>query len=349
MNKGTLGYIKKMYRASCQYKNRLGVCNQLPVRLWIEPTNRCNLKCIMCPGSSAPSGTKYGSMDMALYKKIIDEASEFAIDINLFARGESLLCENIFGMIEYAHSRGLRTRLETNATLLSEEKSEKLIKSGLDFLSFSVDGYTKKTYEKIRVNANFEKTLENILAFLKLKKKLKSKKPFTMIQIIEMPEVKNLSGRAERKGFMTLFKGAPPNAYRFITPHRFSDAISQDVTGVEFAYMKKDDIFKNLFKLKYTPCPYPWYGMSIYYDGTVLPCCLSFFNNYVIGNANTQSLKQIWNAEAMTTLRQKLTQARYREINMCRECDFLYQRTMLGFSTKSFRDIITFLREVFYA
>ncbi|MDP8297406.1 MAG: radical SAM protein [Candidatus Orphnella occulta] len=346
MNKNIINYIAKFKKASAQYRQRAGVCPQLPVRLWIEPTNRCNLKCIMCPNSNPPKNAKYGDMSMELYKKVIDEASGFVVDINLFARGESLLNDKIFDMISYANLKGLRTRLETNATLLSKENSEKLLRSGLNFLSFSFDGYTKQAYEKVRVNATYEKTLSNILNFLKIKKRLKSKNPFVFIQVIEMLIVKDGINRRARSDFKRLFKGMPVNGFRFILPHRFGGVISKDVTGTDYAYMNKEGLIRNFVKMRYTTCPYPWYGMSVYYDGKVLPCCLNFFDNYVIGDANKDNLVDIWNGERMVSLREKLAAGGHKSISMCAECDFLYQTSVMGLSTKAFRDALTFIREI---
>ncbi|NQT90547.1 MAG: radical SAM protein, partial [Candidatus Omnitrophica bacterium] len=230
MNKKITSYLTKMKRASGQYRKRLGRCPQLPVRLWIEPTNRCNLKCIMCPNADPPKDAKYGDMDMALYRKLIDEAAGFAIDINLFARGESLLHKDIFEMIRYANSKGLRTRLETNATILDKDRSRELIDSGLNFLSFSIDGYAKEAYEKIRVNGVFEVTMKNILDLLEAKKASGRKRPFVMIQVIELASIKEGVDKNEKTNFINLFKGLPVNGFRFIVPHRFGGVIDKDVT-----------------------------------------------------------------------------------------------------------------------
>ena len=161
----------------------------LPIRLWVEPNPYCNLKCPMCPQSDpriseVTRGKAY--MDFELYKKIIDEAGEHVYDINLAHRDESLFHKSLPQMIRYAAEKGIKTRLHTNATILNEKLSRALLDSGLDLLSFSFDGFKKEPYEKIRVRANFEKTLANIIQFLELKKKYRSRKPYTVFQVIEL-------------------------------------------------------------------------------------------------------------------------------------------------------------------
>ena len=158
-----------------------------PLRLWLEPTSFCNLKCPMCTSKDIPED-KIGYMDWDLYRKIIDEAKGFVYDINLFMGGESLFHKRLPEMIAYAKANGIRTRLSTNATVLTKEQREEPLDAGLDFIIFSFDGYEKEIYEKIRVNANFEKTLGNIRAFLEEKKERGTGKPYVMFQVIEFAD-----------------------------------------------------------------------------------------------------------------------------------------------------------------
>src|SRR3989338_638051 len=186
-----------------------------PLRLWVEPTSFCNLKCPMCTSKDVPE-EKIGYMDWDLYKKIIDEAKDFVYDINLFMGGESLFHKRLPEMIAYAKANGIRTRLSTNATVLTKDKREALLDAGLDFIIFSFDGYEKEVYEKIRVNANFEKTLGNIKAFLEEKKRRGSRKPYVVFQMIEFlnnppspPLGKGGTEEEKRSAFLREFKGLP--------------------------------------------------------------------------------------------------------------------------------------------
>ena len=108
-----------------------------PVKMWVEPTNTCNLKCVMCPQSCDETPFKRGFMEFSLFRKIIDEAKDFVFDINLHHSGESLLHPDIIEMIRYAKQAGIYTRMHTNATKLDEKKAQGILDAGLDFLSFS--------------------------------------------------------------------------------------------------------------------------------------------------------------------------------------------------------------------
>ena len=133
----------------------------LPNALWIEPTNICNLKCIMCPNSVVTQKNP-GYMEMGLYKKIIDEAKDFVSYVVLCISGEPLLNIDLPRMIKYANDKGVYTYLSTNCTVLTPQLSEEILKAGLSWINFSFDGCTKETYEKIRVNAKFNESLRNV-------------------------------------------------------------------------------------------------------------------------------------------------------------------------------------------
>lgn len=77
--------------------------NQLdyPRQYWIESTNECNLRCIMCPQSI---GLKRGikKMDMDVFARIIDQIYIVKPKIMLHMGGEPLLDKDLFAMIGYA-------------------------------------------------------------------------------------------------------------------------------------------------------------------------------------------------------------------------------------------------------
>ncbi|MCX6340351.1 MAG: radical SAM protein [Candidatus Aureabacteria bacterium] len=342
--KSLLGYLRKFCLSTAQYRKRNIICAQLPVRLWIEPTNICNLRCIMCPTGRGRLQNP-GRMSLDLYRKIIDEAAAFAIDVNLIGRGEAFLHPEIGEMIRYAHQRGLNVRIETNATVLSPEKSEEVIAAGLDFISFSFDGYGKESYEHIRRGASFDATLGNILQFLQVKKRLAAEKPYTVLQFIEMLPFRERATPESERQFKSRFRGLPLNSYRYVTPHRYVGEIEEGLTGTRYGYMKGMKHWRWLRKLKYTPCAYPWFSMHILWDGTVMPCCMDFHSRYVLGNVPESSLREMWNGEAMKALRRKLGSGSFADMPLCSRCDMLHQTTILGISTKNIRDFKIFLQE----
>jgi len=312
------------------YKRREVVCSSLPVRLWIEPTNACNLKCIMCPRGMP--GYSRGYMDINLFKRIMDEAKSFVYSIFLCLGGEPLLHPELATMVRYAKSVGISSRLFTNATLLTRERVTALLQAGLDYISFSFDGYDKKTYEKIRVGANFEKTLSNIIAFLKLKQELGLNKPYATLQALEFDESFTKMDAAKRKVFQKGFEGLPLNKFDIIKPHNWGGKLS----GIGDASYG--------LKGKYSPCLFIWYSLAVLWDGTIVPCCRDLFGDYPLGHIDTTGLIGAWNGDRMVTLRRKIAAGNYGDVDLCADCDVLWRRRLFGVPNKRLGDILSFIK-----
>lgn len=305
-------YYFRLVQIFWSYHRKRTKLDYLPVRLWVEPTSVCNLRCIMCPNKNLSKDEK-GYMDFSLFKKIIDEARHFVFDIHLLHRGESLLHPQFFSMVRYAHEAGIVTRFHTNGTLLDGEKSRQLIESGLDQFAFSFDGLDKKTYEAIRVNASFETTLENIIRFLELKKRQRSQKPATVLELINFPGLYGRDARGRMKEFMQNFKGLPLDKVVIKEKHNWAGEIGT-------APQKKI----------YSPCTFLWHALVIFWDGAVLPCTQDFHGYYVIGNVRDSSIGQIWNGEKMLALREKIVHQDIEGLSTCSNCDRLWRPKILG-------------------
>ncbi len=317
MNKiSHLLHLSKIY---LNYTLRKNHCNYLPVRLWVELSSRCNLKCRLCINKEIPSSLK-GDMDLGLFKKIVDEAKDHIYDINLFHRGEPLLHPDLTDIISYASKRKIKTRIHTNSTLLNPGLSKKIILSGLDLISFSFDGYTKDTYEKNRVNADYESSLDNIITFLKIKKQLNSKKPFTILQIMEFDEgLSPEDFEGQKENFINNFKDLPLDKLVIRTPHNWGGLL--EIDGV-----KKVDPNKS----KLMPCTFPWYSLTIFYDGKVYLCPQDFEGRILLGDINKNSINEIFNGEAIKKIRRDFKTGMIRKTSPCRECDRIWRKTFLG-------------------
>src|SRR3972149_2715786 len=129
-----------------------------PRLIIIEVTANCNLSCIMCPQKSMDKPRR--EMEFPLWKRIIDEIVERDPNVEVWPAimGEPLLLgDKLIRMIRYAKDRGIRrVILNSNATLMNADLSEKLIESGVDQIIFGIDGVTPEVYEKIRVGGNLK-------------------------------------------------------------------------------------------------------------------------------------------------------------------------------------------------
>ncbi|MBI3391694.1 MAG: SPASM domain-containing protein [Nitrospirae bacterium] len=288
----------------------------LPHRFWIEPTNTCNFQCVMCPNSMEEvKRAEKGDMEWSLYTRIIDEIGGSPRDVNLFHRGESLVHPRFVEMIAYAHERGLKTRLHTNASLLDPKTAEETIRAGLDYVSFSFDGYDKPSYESARIKGKFETTIRNIVSFLEAKKRLGRGRPFAVLQVMEIG-AGNGDLPARREAFRKRFEGLPLDRFTVRTPHNWGGTLDVAGKGV------REDL--------YTVCTFPWYSMTILWDGRVLPCPQDFKAEMVLGDLTRQTVAEVWNSPETVALRTKLRDRDLGGLPLCAGCDILHRKTFLG-------------------
>lgn len=129
----------------------------------IPVTDRCNLKCTMCPRQNTEELVEVDISNDVL-QSLLKTANKLS-GILLQGLGEPLLYKNIFNLIEQL-KRGMsadsEVGLTTNATMLNRDTGIRLLDSGVNFLYFSVDAAAKETYEAIRLGADFDSVIKNI-------------------------------------------------------------------------------------------------------------------------------------------------------------------------------------------
>lgn len=295
------------------YRQRDIYCHYPPLRLWIEPTNLCNLKCNMCP-TPFISDEKIGFMKLGAFKSIIDNVRDYVYDVFLLLRGEPLLHKEISEMIKYCNKTGVRSVIHSNATMLNDRLSESLIVSGLDLISFSFDGYDKASYENIRKGANYEDTISKIIAFLKIKKRLNSKLPYVIIQNILFKNIKyTFADKVKFKGY---FSSLPVNEFR---------DVDSDNRGGFFAEPK--NFHTTLTKCKtMSVCPFIWYSLAILWDGKIVPCCMYSGGNNIVGDISDANLLSVWNGQQMLKLRKSMRERALTKKDNCYNCDIIWHK-----------------------
>ena len=160
--------------------------NGWPIDIMVEPTNVCNIHCVLCPTSAEYMTRQRGFMRYEDYQKVIDNIKGVTPKIALFFSGESFLHPKLIDMIKYAADKGLRVQISTNATKIPDNKVDDLLGSGLETLTVSVDGLSKETYEHYRVGADFDVVLANLKKLCARKRELGLKKPTIQVQFICM-------------------------------------------------------------------------------------------------------------------------------------------------------------------
>ena len=312
----TLLYVNRNTLSIRKFLNRVRVMNEyasgklitesFPNMVHIEPTNVCNLRCVMCP-HAFQINRKKGFMEFDLFKRIIDELKGTPAEfIYLHQFGESLLHKDFFKMVRYAKAAGIQVGFSTNATLLDQRNSSELLASGLDFLTLSLDGGTSEIYEKYRIGADWKEVESKCLNFLELRSRHdRGNRMHVVAQTISMKGNENsLQKLMDEFGrFPISFTNKPFNEW---------GGKFDEITNLS----TNSDPTKGVDRQR---CEKPYKLLTIEWDGTVVPCTRFFDNQYVYGTFPQKSLREIWNGEAARNFR-RLHLSNRRDIDFCNTC-----------------------------
>lgn len=134
-------------------------------KIYIEPTNQCNLNCRTCIRNvwDEPAGW----LSKQTFDRIISGVKKINPVPTIFfgGYGEPLHHPDIIDMLARASATGAKVELITNGILLSEEMSRQLIAAGLNTLWVSLDGAKPESYADVRMSESFEKIIKNIMNF----------------------------------------------------------------------------------------------------------------------------------------------------------------------------------------
>ena len=111
--------------------------------LYIEPTSKCNLSCVMCSRNHWKDESM-GFMDIKLFDKLMDEIPGSVSRIFFGGVGEPLCHPDIVYMLGRAKQTRRIVEIITNGTLLTSGMSEKIVESGLEVLWISIDSTEQK-------------------------------------------------------------------------------------------------------------------------------------------------------------------------------------------------------------
>jgi hypothetical protein len=155
----------------------------LPSRLYIECTAACNISCdqaCCAPETGITRTRKAGMLDFDLFRRVVDEAGPSLVRIDFFNYGEAFLHKRAIEMCEYIKSRFPQIYLytSTNGLAFNEDQVRRLVHSGIDEVTFSIDGATQASYVVYRKRGNLDKALANLRAAVDEKQRAARDVPF---------------------------------------------------------------------------------------------------------------------------------------------------------------------------
>jgi hypothetical protein len=153
-----------------------------PRRLYVESTAACNISCFeacCAPETGITRTRQAGMLDVDLFARVLEEVGPTLVRIDFFNYGEAFLHKRAVEMCERIKSRFPHIYLytSTNGLAFSEEAVRRLVRSGIDEVTFSIDGATPESYARYRQRGNWEKATANLRAAVDEKRRLAADVP----------------------------------------------------------------------------------------------------------------------------------------------------------------------------
>ena len=279
----------------------------------IELVGGCNYRCRMCPHTDPGRETDFiKALPWSVFQSVIDQCLELGLkSVRLHGSGEPTLCRYLPEAVSYCKQHGLRTLITTNGARLDRDLCDQLISAGLDHLTVSATGYDQPTYLQWMGTDNYDLVRDNVKYY---SEKTGPDKCNTYHLIID--PLRTQEELASYRKNWQHYTGAGIEVWQM---HNWSGNWQQ----VRFDRSRGPQ--KSCGRM-FNPVLEVRAGGLDGHHGAVVACCmvLGSDSRAVLGHADTDTIKEIWNGVLYTQLRSAHSQGRWNDIDYCRGCDQLY-------------------------
>jgi MoaA/NifB/PqqE/SkfB family radical SAM enzyme len=340
-----------------------------PKSISLTITNACNLRCQMCGQWSQegyirckPQRLKV-EMDLADWKRIVDELAEHKITSLLLRGGEPFLFPGIIDLLQHIHDRGIFTAIDTNGTQI-EKYAEEITRIGRIHLTISLDGPelihdqvrgVSGTYARVRAGIERLKSCEQKTGNPISKSFNFTISPYSIRGLGALPDAVRSLGldsvaivpyyyfpAALGKAYEKELKELDSQAYSWIGFHHETSGVEPDVFLAEYRqYLANLDGINNFPYMALTEEEYlAWFAdattpvlsthctnveklIDIQPDGEA-NFCVDFID-YSMGNVRHATIAEVWNSERAECFR---AYRREKPLAVCYRCGAKYMSEM---------------------
>lgn len=266
---------------------------RLPEIVQIESTNICNAKCVFCPRDEMHR--RQGVMSRELFRKIVDECAALDVThVRMHNYGEAFLDRYLAEKVRYAKQKGIReVGMISNGSLITEKIARGVIEAGLDAINISIDAGGKDVFEATRIGLNYDKVIANVERIVRIRAELGRTRPKLILSFVRQ------HNSADEQAFIEHWRKVADKIH--ITElHNWAGTLSHE-SDVSY------------------PCYRPWLTFTVLWDGRVPLCCADFDGRTILGDLNTQTIQEVWNAAPYRKARRQHLESGGPDV--CRACD----------------------------
>jgi MoaA/NifB/PqqE/SkfB family radical SAM enzyme len=319
-----------------EFREHKTVLKSYPIKIYVEPTQKCQLNCITCDFSRR---SEKDDMALDMFERIERELFPHVAEVNFYFVGEPTLAKNIRKMIAVSGKYSYLPKIFINANYLPDDLAEMFVRLGF-FINVSFDASTKGAFEKIRRESNFESIIANIRKLQKTQERIGNARfhlrlacTIGLYNIEEAPRIVRLAASMGLRDVMfgaydsgaelepgrslgldiqrtvRCFKEAKEVAdrekIRFSCPAQFGASMIMPNNNWNDFPLPIDRFAP--FELEgFNPfkgdCGYPWIEMGVRSNGLIVSCCQRV---HEMGNYTNESFHDVWNNQRYQELRRQ--------------------------------------------
>jgi len=286
---------------------------RFPLIVTVEPTNRCQNKCLYC--SRQLMQREFGNVDLKIMEKITAECAKHKAAIRHGGFGEPLLHPEIEEIIKISSKYDVLTTIFTNGMELNEKMIESFIKNNLGEIRFSSSGITSEIHNRIRRNSDYDRDFhEKIKMAFRIRERMENKRPFFTLytNVIDYND-------EEFKHNLEQYKD---------TYLQYVDKVDIDLTM--FSRVKHLDHVKDLYEKQtldeqYKYCVGLFLKVIVHWNGDVFACdkLYNYHQDYFLGNLNDDdfTIEKGFGSEKMKWLRENMSfSMNHVQFEFCKDC-----------------------------
>jgi radical SAM protein with 4Fe4S-binding SPASM domain len=343
VNYGTPKKLANMMLAEWEYRQQKTVLRCHPYYFIVDVCNVCNLRCPLCPTGNTTIARPQAMLSLNQYKDVFDRIKEYALVVSFYNHGEPLLNPDVFSIIEHTHRSRVGTNISSNFNWPQPIEINDFIRSGLDYVTVSLDGVSQEAYQQYRVRGDVSEVFDNLRRLISAKKALKSKKPFVEWQFIvfkhnehEMEHARKLASEIGVDLLRFISPGVPPeDMYKRELQEKWMPANPMYWERHPKLVEERGYVFDQA-------CFYLYRSMFIYPGGGVTPCCFAHDDRQDFGNIYKNSVSEIWNNKMYRSSRMlfsKTAPVEDRLETICDRCTVFRQDGASLCGVRSARDV----------
>jgi MoaA/NifB/PqqE/SkfB family radical SAM enzyme/glycosyltransferase involved in cell wall biosynthesis len=278
-----------------------------PLTLLLLINRGCNLRCSFC---DLWEGHEHMPLERLLV--LLDQAAAIGTKTLVITGGEPFLHPDLFAAVAAAKARGMAVNITTNGTLIDRRWAE-LVESGVDSLSFSIDGL-EETHDRLRGQKGCWR--RTWAAIERVRAAGMTASVYSVATSQNVGELVAIYERARAAGCGYDFWPVNDAPELYITTPQdrrtWAEAVAHiaagqpAVAGRRAFYAEGLDYHAGALPPGAVRCLglIDQYGVT--YSGELLPCCVWGGEGLVVGNVFQTPLTELWRSEAVQDYRRRL-------------------------------------------